>query len=193
MKPWTSKLAGMFLCSFLLAVGCKKSANLQLIPGKVSLPAGTPTKTIPQGAATVVVPAGGDWKEEQKSLSWDFYNNKLDVTVQLSTQKGIPLDSVEDSQKQRAMEEYAKEHAINVKRTIPIHKVTGQKTGWIGTYRAVQIYGKFVHDSVEYMTKDYLIFGKNQVVTIMTQGPTKIPSAIDQVKTLSDAIALSYK
>ena len=158
----------------------EKTSEPSLIAESSQAPEGTEWEDYSaQNAFTVKIPKGVDW-EKTESGYLTLHHKKDDITILIQVQGGADA----------SMRDATTDMLISLnKRDAPKYEVIEQPKGSVQTFLASRIDGKF-DNGTKYMTRDYVIFVKDNAVALMARAPE---GKKDQLYALVDYIASTIK
>jgi hypothetical protein len=169
--------------------GCKKPPTAapattpepELIPVAPPALEGYRWRRIPPqaGFGSVELPDGEGWARGIYE-GLELINQKLDITVMITTQPDVGADS-------RA--EYMDTFTLTNKRDVPKYEVIGRHDGVIKRLVAGRLDGRF-DNGTAYVTRDYVLFARQGAFVVMVRGPLALTGHVRQ---LADHIAHSFE
>lgn len=155
----------------------KEADGRVLVADEVAAPAGfTFERKDLEGIGTIDLPTGKDWTNEGNT----YYNESLDMTVNIQSQAANNLDVVED---------YTQSYVDNNHRDAQAYKETNRDIGQVNGYVAAMVAGTF-NNGQPYVTKDYLFFTPEKTVVLQARVNENDK---DKLEALVDHMASSLK
>lgn len=132
------------------------------------------------GLGTIELPAGKDWSVENNPYGKTYYNETLDMTVKIQTQKEGHLDQ---------MKEYVDSYYQNNLRDAPGYHQTSLRFGQLSGYTGGIMAGEY-NNGEPYVTKDFLFFTPTQCTVLQTRINEK---SKDKLEPMADYMIASLK
>jgi hypothetical protein len=169
------------------SAGCKKAPTVATAPEPELIPVAPPAlegyrwhRMPPQaGFGSVELPEGEGWVRGPDD-GLELINQKLDITVMITTQPDVGADS---------RGEYMDTFMLTNKRDVPKYEVVGRHDGLVKRLPAGRLDGRF-DNGTAYVTRDYVLFARQGAFVVMVRGPLAL---IAQVRQLADRIAHSFE
>ena len=153
------------------------TAEPVLVEASAPGPSGYQWERVPQGGlGSVELPKGEGWRKDGNELS----NEALNITVMIQQQAGVDAS---------ARSEYLQSFIDVNKRDAPKYELAERKEGQVKGHASGRVDGKF-DNGTAYSTRDYVMFVKNAVLSVMVRGPVAREA---EIRSLADHVAASYQ